>query len=599
MKIHLRILFFLLPVTTALAQPATERPVLRIYEQDRFDRADSTKNVIPNKGIAEINSTLLLRFDKAEIARRIGQAAGLPDEQWQIVHFYRQVLETQQEMLELLQEGLTVSRSGAEPDMQKAQQLARKLDGFYEAVLDNPALVEEAGKAYAEFDEKSAANRAFAETHTSETYLIEYFSRRAAEVMRQTTVAADSIRFVLAGAIRNQRGEGKRPIHLGSTFDENPVQNYVVPRWSFTLSPEQQLEVRQMGDMVQKVDALRAKSAKDLKEALANAADSRVCFDSIRRTLDLLPQKVTALGEGFKTRMENLVAQQKDRLLGVERKYGQMQEGVASLNRPGLLLDFASDLGGLKTSLEGFFTGLPRELENIGDSTLLNSPEVTGIRNLYHDCYDRVNRDYGKIAAFVATLKEAFSGNNEPLNSVITQETKRLALADIPAESLVELTEAGERSNGDQVVIEAFLQHKSEEPRRIFRQVFSVQQISLYSEVKVNLILANPIQEWTPTDRDFFFAPSYSVLFRWGSRKSRFYNDFLNVGFGGNFSSPDFNLDGVPEFAAAFTVAAFKDFLSAGYGYNFGRDETFWFVGFRVPFASAALPILNEVEKGP
>jgi hypothetical protein len=111
------------------------------------------------------------------------------------------------------------------------------------------------------------------------------------------------------------------------------------------------------------------------------------------------------------------------------------------------------------------------------------------------------------------------------------------------------------------------------------------------------MILARPLVPDVKATHKFLFAPAYSVLFRWGSRKSKFYNDFVNVGVGLNFSAPDFNFDGVPEFAVAGAVSAFKDYLEIGYGYNFGHDGWFWFLGFRIPFASASLPVLNSVVK--
>ncbi|MEL6942081.1 MAG: hypothetical protein AAFO82_05380, partial [Bacteroidota bacterium] len=110
-----------------------------------------------------------------------------------------------------------------------------------------------------------------------------------------------------------------------------------------------------------------------------------------------------------------------------------------------------------------------------------------------------------------------------------------------------------------------------------------------------SLVLADPLNQTSiaspiKLENQFQFAPNYGIFMKWGSRKSKFYNDFLSFGVGLGFSSPDFNLDGTPEFGAGIMLTGFRDILSFGWSWNFGVDAPYTSIGFNIPFTVGGLP---------
>ena len=136
------------------------------------------------------------------------------------------------------------------------------------------------------------------------------------------------------------------------------------------------------------------------------------------------------------------------------------------------------------------------------------------------------------------------------------------------------------------------------EYKEIYRRYISMARISPHLKMAGTLVLANPYNRLNSAsvelENKFQFAPSYGIFMKWGSRKSKFYNDFLTLGVGAGFSSPDFNLDGTPEFGAGIIITAFKDILSAGWSWNFGVDTPYSFIGFNLPFTVGGLPGVNS-----
>ena len=97
-------------------------------------------------------------------------------------------------------------------------------------------------------------------------------------------------------------------------------------------------------------------------------------------------------------------------------------------------------------------------------------------------------------------------------------------------------------------------------------------------------------------NKRFQFAPSYSVLFKFGSRTSKAINEIWQPSIGVNFGALDFNTDAVPEFSTALEFTFLKDYFSFGYGYNFGADADYFMVGFRIPVGTLPLPMFNNIE---
>jgi hypothetical protein len=573
-------------------------PILRVYESNRYNPANPNENLLGKDGIVEINGTLLLLLDRDAIRKEMQAYAGVQAADIRLVSKYKRILEQKTKTLQLLQEGLAASNG--RPDYQKLNALSGLMDEFYTTLLSDPELRSMADKANKEYRQMVAAQLIDPNSYTDDMYFVEYFGQAAKAVLDRIQ-SAESVRFKLAGKLKFDSGLSN-PVHLGDDFDEIPEENYVVPRWVFSLSEDQKEELRAVAQLSNQLDSLRIKSLKDAKNAFFDVFSSRTCFDNIKRDLDSLPFLVKGMADTLGRRAMAIIKPLQDQLISVQTQYLGVPNTAAGINNMEQLSGFNNQLELLNNSTVSFFKNLPLMLQQVPNE-LKATPQVQHLLNLRDSCSLQVRRDLNRFEVLYNAIKTGYGGANaeQEFNNSITDKVRRLAIGDIPEKSFVDLTRTGKRQNGDVLVLQAQVMldqsATGNKPNTIFRQELTLQQIKMYSEVKVNMILANPTISVPGLNKNFVFAPSYSILLRKGSRKSQFYNEFINIGVGLNISAPDFNLDGTPEFGAAFAISAIKDIISAGYGYNFGTDAPYFFIGFRVPFASAALPILNNVEK--
>ncbi len=206
-----------------------------------------------------------------------------------------------------------------------------------------------------------------------------------------------------------------------------------------------------------------------------------------------------------------------------------------------------------------------------------------------------INTVLTNIDQFIMPFKKSYVANEG-----LTEAVRRFTVGEIPASGYIELKYIGERRAGDEVLIKAVLErgrnrnNRNYEKKEIFRRYVTLSRVAAHFKMSGSLVLGNPYNrasnESVTLENNFQFAPTYGVLMKWGSRKSKFYNDVLSVGVGLAFSSPDFNLDGTPEFGSGIMMTAFRDILSVGWGWNFGVDAPYSFIGFNIPFTIGGLP---------
>lgn len=588
----IRILFFVQLIISGLYA----QPLIRVYESGRYKADQPNLNLIPDHGISEINGTLLLKLDRDGIRESMQKYAGVQAADIRLVSKYKRLLEQKARLLDLLKEGLQ-SANGA-PDYKKLNELSGFMDEFYTSLLSDPELIALADQANKEYRKNVQARVINPATYTDDMFFVDFFAKTAKAAIDRID-QSELVRFKLAGKLRSSAGTA-RPVHLGDDFDDIPEENYVVPRWVFSLSEDQKTELREVARLSTRLDSMRIRNFNDAKKAFVGMFASRHCVESLQAELDSLPNTFNGFGDTLTRKALALIKPLQDQVNLVKAQYLSTAEQVNIANSSEQLTGFNQQLEQFNATFGGFVSNLPKTLNAI-PAAMLATPQAQHLLFAYNQCKDQITGDLNRFRTLYIALQSAFSGAQAEADfkNTITDKVKRLEWGNLPSESFIELNKTGQRKNGDVLVLQASVQMENgnNKPASIFRQEIVLQQIATYSEVKVNIILAHPSKAVPNLDKKFVFAPSYSVLFRHGSRKSQFYNDIVNVGVGLNFSSPDFDLNGVPEFGVALAVSAFKDFLSAGYGYNFGTDRPFIFVGFRVPFASAALPILNNIEQ--
>ncbi|NJK84087.1 MAG: hypothetical protein HC912_10095 [Saprospiraceae bacterium] len=171
----------------------------------------------------------------------------------------------------------------------------------------------------------------------------------------------------------------------------------------------------------------------------------------------------------------------------------------------------------------------------------------------------------GEVERFITPFKKAYVENEE-----LTEAIRRFTVGEIPESGFIELKYIGERRIGDEILIKAVLErgksraNRNFEQKEIFRRYVSISRIAAHFRMSGSLVLANPYNRESNSaitlENQFQFAPTYGVMMKWGTRKSKFYNDVISLGIGLSFSSPDFNLDGTPEFGTGIMMTAFEIF---------------------------------------
>lgn len=164
----------------------------------------------------------------------------------------------------------------------------------------------------------------------------------------------------------------------------------------------------------------------------------------------------------------------------------------------------------------------------------------------------------------------------------------KLPYNSIPTETELDLRYTGQRKAGDELYFKAQIGRDSAgvqtDKQNIYWQKLTMFQVGIHNSIRATLIFANIVNgSFANTDNDYQLAPSYSVVFKLGTRKGMFYNKYLTPGLGLNIATLDFNNDNKPEIGLGITSSFFQDYVQAGYGRNMSTDDNYWFFGLRLP----------------
>ncbi|MFT7381019.1 MAG: hypothetical protein ACI9Z3_000899 [Roseivirga sp.] len=182
-----------------------------------------------------------------------------------------------------------------------------------------------------------------------------------------------------------------------------------------------------------------------------------------------------------------------------------------------------------------------------------------------------------------------------------TSSTFALSYNDVPASTILDIRTVGEREVGDEIYFKATIVRDSTAnsfDETVFWQKYTMFHIGLNSSIRASLIFADKVNgDFANTTNDFQLAPSYSAIFKIGTRKSMFYNKYFTPGIGVNVSTLDFNNDNTPEIGIGLTAAFFRDYLQIGYGRNMASDDNFWIFGLRLPLFGWATTGIESAPK--
>ncbi len=575
--------------------------VIRLHELERYNRGDSLQ-AIRNGDIVEINATIRLELNKVAIAEEARRFAGVPAVDLVKLEDLRDLLRDQVEILRLF---------NAQPDGEDVEglyDLAELMNDYLDKIANAPLLRQYYNDAGTRYDQAYPRSRDRAariqrgEIPMREAFIFMEFSKLANHLAKQAAgeLPDGEVRFLLAGFLRTSQG-ASRPVKLSEEFDTYEGQFYSVPRWEIALSEEGKQTLNQI---TQLSDSLRI-AAMDKSFSVKNWLKTGIQSDDCLKSLPSLWNDVI---QGVEEAVPTKAAEVEAVLLRPLNLVGDLLKSLNQIQSDGgapvaLLETFNRNLGTTIDSLGVLLQLLDEDLLQSLDLGPATEPIVQRAISSLVACRDNLAQDLSNLRKIRHTFTHMIGGARMAAQSaeIIGNEVRRLPIDLVPAESFIDLRYAGPRANGDQVVIKAILEREDggkKQQKPMDQRLFTLQQIGLYSIVKPMLVLADPLIDNAGVQlrSRFQFAPSYSLLFKWGSRKSKAFNQVWSPGLGFNFSATDFNLDGVPEFGAAFEFTFLRDYLAGGLGYNFGADASYFFMGFRLPIAAVPLPVFNNVD---
>jgi hypothetical protein len=210
-----------------------------------------------------------------------------------------------------------------------------------------------------------------------------------------------------------------------------------------------------------------------------------------------------------------------------------------------------------------------------------------------------IKQVYSVITSLLTPFKQSATAAAD-----VAGDAFSFSLDKLPKFGRIDLKTTGKRENGDEIVIKVIARSaedvKTNMPGEVLEaRAITLQQVNAYSETNIGVILASPKERNASVTlpSKVQFAPSGSLLLKFGSRKSMLWNN-ISPGIGFNISTPDFNMDGQPDISYGGVVTLFRNVLSGGISYNTKTASQFWFVGLSLPFASLGLPLGNvETQK--
>jgi hypothetical protein len=325
----------------------------------------------------------------------------------------------------------------------------------------------------------------------------------------------------------------------------------------------------------------------DLSEVPSTLETEKI--NSVKHTVDESKQVLDAI---LKQQVEKLNVQELKKGLDLALKKLPGTKQSSALSSVKLVKSQLDDLN--SEIIAPYSSSTERLLE---DKLKLAESTLSQIKNLPDSIIQYIQKKLGGVKALNNELLKPFQTSIDKAEKSIN-DFEGYNINDVPEQAYIDLKGTGKREAGDFLKIELIIRTNKpgkESLKNVIQQVsIQLEQIKVHAVANVGVILANP---YLPdpnyqVETEFQLASCSNILFKIGSRKSKGWN-FLQPGLGLNISTPDFDVDGTPDFSFGLVGSVFKDLLTTGISYNTVADEPFWFIGFSLPLANLALPIGN------
>ncbi|MBK8969437.1 MAG: hypothetical protein R3D58_08600 [Saprospiraceae bacterium] len=422
-------------------------------------------------------------------------------------------------------------------------------------------------------------------------YSIERFNEQLEKIATDLRILKRSsqIEFSIAAWRRDPAGGVRVHVENFDTFENGEF--FSVPRWVTTLSANDRQQLNRYGQLAQGLNEDASQVLEAYKTKIIESFPSIDCVQTIPAEMDSALQSATTdlrivlnqFKEGATDQVIPTFASLRSELLNWPAT--QTPDWKGRLN---------TMLDRLKAVSDGFQT-------SVGDSILQANLHLMRVHGCLRQTLADIQRIQDLVQKFPYTYLHKLRLNSEEL----AEEIRSFRLDEIPPLGIIDLEYTGQRQAGDELLIKAVFRlpndttEKKATGHAIETRRLKMILIGAHSITKIGLILANSYTLDPPPDTpEFRFAPSAALLLKFGSRKSHFYNNFLDPGIGLNSAAPDFDLDGTPEFSVGLIGTVFRDIISLGWNWNFSLGKPNYFIGIHLPFNLPGVPV-NTIQRNP
>lgn len=562
----------------------------------------SHKMIPGHYNVVDINSSLMVELNSDSLIVQISRETRTNQSRIDQLDRLNKVLVQKTEILNLLLDSIRSDRN--KNQLNVLGSYSTMMDTFYKHLIQNPDLREQANKLfnkYFDLRDKQTLNKA--QYPNPQSYVLQNLSMFETsildEIAKSDSLSQMNVQVV---AFLNTQSAYNQQIHIENFDNVEKGEYYVVNRWVTSFSQEDLEAFNKTEVLASQLNKASSQGFIGLINVLAQHIGSYNCLTELLSKIKLVQKNFGSIEQAnievlasCTNQMESWLVTLLNELESLTRISSSEQNVLDHFNK--ISCQFIAKVDQLPDEIDSLFKALPGELLSA------NQPLVE-IKDKATQCVAMLKTDADNIQNTLNYVTNLFipSKKSHDATQSVDKETLSFQINQLPPFGIIDLKTTGKRGNGDQLQIKVRIKTPQTEAQNIKTsitidsQTLILQQINVYSESKVSLILASPYQinSKVKIENKFQFSPSGSLLFKAGSRKSKAWN-FISPGLGFNMSTPDFNLDGVPDVAMGAVATFLKDMVMVGWSYNTTTDSPFWFFGLSLPFSIPGVPV-NSIQ---
>ena len=369
-----------------------------------------------------------------------------------------------------------------------------------------------------------------------------------AELNKKNNIdSANQVFFRLGAFIRNR--EGGRPVHV-ENFDTYQKEDFnPVLRFNAPISDEEREAISENGFLTGQLDQSLTTTVEEIKRIFnAEIGEIFTSFDKYETFRESYRMTMAALSDSAEAApVFNLLKSNFDAVEGIGRLFSFVSSTFNSfslnlINESVSTTEQLSATARLEQSLREAYGGFESQVQLLMDNEAGSGAgldSLAKVKQTYSEFKEAVGQDLLTVKKIFTDIQNLLNPFKKAYlnNELFSDQVNRFTVDDLPAEGYVELKYIVGKRPGDEILVKAELEEgEGGRTHELYRRYIKLERIETNVKMAGSIILANPFQR-DETDQvtiksKYQFTPTYGIFLKWGSRKSHFYNNFLNFGLG-------------------------------------------------------------------